>query len=327
MNPPPTDRAVGAEPGPALPDEPLALGLDAGGTETRWALAAADGTPRAEGAVAGFGAAQLATAEGRQAVRQTLEALAQAVLAAGRPQRVHGGITGYGGEPEPLAGLIAAPLGLPADAVALSSDLEVAYLDLFAPGEGHLVYAGTGSIGAHIDAAGRLHRVGGRGGLLDDGGSGFWIAREALRHVWRREDESPGAWQQSPMARTLLARLGGADWSHTRRFITTAGRGEMGRLALAVAAEADADPVARGILQAAGRELGRLGALLVRHHGPRPLALAGRVFALHPLIEAACRERLAALPPDQAPPNVQRRDSRGHHAAARLAARRLGRGG
>jgi glucosamine kinase len=81
-----------------------------------------------------------------------------------------------------------------------------------------------------------------------------------------------------------------------------------------VAAAAGTDPVALHILQAAGSELGRLARILQQRHGPRPLALAGRVFQLHPVIEQACR---AAVP---GPAPLQVRVSRGHHAAARIAA-------
>ena len=296
----------------------LGLGIDAGGTRTRWALASPSGELVAEGCVAGLSALQLATRGGQQVVRDTLASLAADVLAVGRPTQVHAGLTGYGGVEEPLSGLIRTPLGLGAEAVTIVTDIEVAYLDVFHTGEGYLVYAGTGSIAAFIDTQQQFHRVGGRGGLLDDGGSGFWIAREALRHIWRLEDEQPGAWQASPMAREVLEHVGGSDWAHTRQFIATADRGEMGKLALAVAAAAGADPQALRILDAAGRELGRLARILAQRFGPRPLALAGRVFQLHPVVEQACR---AAVPGHEP---LQVRVSRGHHAAARIAARGAG---
>jgi len=293
----------------------LGLGIDAGGTQTRWALASASGELVAEGSVAGLSAAQLATRSGQQLVRDTFAALAAEVLHFGRPAQVHAGLTGYGGVDEPLSGMIRSPLGLQATAVTLATDIEVAYLDVFGPGEGYLVYAGTGSIAAFIDGLGMFHRVGGRGGLLDDGGSGFWIAREALRHIWRTEDEAPGSWRQSAMAREVLEHVGGSDWSCTRQFLYTAERGEMGKLALAVAAAAGTDATALHLLEAAGLELGRLARILVARFGERPVALAGRVFQLHPVIEQACR----AVVPGQMP--VQLRVSRGHHAAARIAAR------
>ncbi len=299
-------RAVGAD---------LGLGIDAGGTQTRWALASPTGELLAEGRVAGLSAVQLAARSGQQLVRDTLAALAADVLAVGRPSRVHAGLTGYGGVEEPLNALIRTPLGLAADAVTIVTDIEVAYLDVFQPGEGYLVYAGTGSIAAFIDSQRQFHRAGGRGGVIDDAGSGFWIACQALRHIWREEDEVPGAWQRSAMAREVLEHVGGSEWQHSRQFIYGVDRGELGKLALAVAAAAGSDPVALRILQAAGHELGRLARILVQRFGSRPVALAGRVFQLHPAIEQACR---AAVP---AAASLQVRVSHGHRAAARIAAR------
>lgn len=298
-------------------DSPLGLGIDAGGTRTRWALATPAGELVAEGSVSGISALQLATRSGQQAVRDTLSALATEVQAVGRPRQVHAGLTGYGGVDEPLAGWIREPLGLPAAAVNLVTDIEVAYLDVFNPGEGYLVYAGTGSIAAFIDEAGTFHRVGGRGGVIDDAGSGYWIAREALRQVWRAEDEEPGAWPRSPLAREVFEHVGGADWPHSRAFAYGVDRGEMGKLALAVAAAAATDPAALRLLDAAGQELGRLARLLVQRFGPRPVALAGRVFQLHPVLEQSCRAAVGTAP------SVRLCVSRGHHAAARIAARAL----
>ena len=164
---------------PRAPDSPLALGIDAGGTETRWALAGPGGVFVAEGAVGGFSAVE-AQGPGQARVARLLVELAQAVLAHGRPLRVHAGLTGLGTAGQGFARLIAEPLGLPPEAVTLGSDIETAYLDLFAPGEGYLVYAGTGSVAAFLDIAGTLHRAGGRGVIIDDGGGGFWIALSSL---------------------------------------------------------------------------------------------------------------------------------------------------
>jgi N-acetylglucosamine kinase-like BadF-type ATPase len=116
------------------------------------------------------------------------------------------------------------------------------------------------------------------------------------------------------MAREVLAHVGGSDWSHTRGFLYGVDRGEMGRLALAVAAAAGSDASALHLLAQAGAELGRLARILVQRFGPRPVALAGRVMQLHPVIEQACR---AEIPSGL---EVQTHISHGHHAAARLAA-------
>lgn len=293
---------------------PFGLGIDAGGTRTRWALAAGEGGIVAEGQVSGMTALHMMDAR-RESVAGTLAQLARDVLAVAKPDRVHAGVTGYGEGSERLADLVAAPLGLPPSAVSLGSDIETACRDLFAPGEGYLIYAGTGSVAAFIDADGALHRAGGRGVTLDDGGGGFWIAREALRHVWRAEDERPGSWQDSPMARALFERIGGADWSRTRQYVYGGDRGDIGRLALAVAESAEADPAAREILAGAGRELARLARAMAGRYGPRPVTLSGRASTLHPLIAGTMRAELPADCP------FALRPCHGHHAAARLALR------
>ena len=291
----------------------LGLGIDAGGTQTRWALATVDGVIVADGAVEGLSALQMGSDAGRAAVHATFTRLCQAVLAVGRPRAVVAGLTGFGGDDVVLAQALAALLALDAADVSLCNDIEIAYRDSFEPGQGYLVYAGTGSIGAWIDTDGVFHRAGGRGVLLDDGGGGYWIAREALRHIWRREDEVPGSWQGSPMAGAVFAHLGGSDWSLSRAFMYGQDRGAIGRLALAVAASGDTDPLALDILQRAGQELARLALALTARYGPRPVVLAGRAAQLHPAIAAAMR---AALPVSL---TMEQKVARPHEAAARIA--------
>lgn len=290
------------------------LGIDAGGTQTRWALADATGAIVAEGHVAGASALQMATPAGRERLRAIFEELAHAVLAHGRPRRINAGLTGFGGDSAVLTGWLAGLLGVAPPDISVCNDIEIAYLDAFAPGAGYLVYAGTGSIAAFIDDDMTFHRAGGRGVMLDDAGGGFWIAREALRRIWRREDEQPGAWEASPLAHAVFDHVGGSDWSFSRQFIYTRERGEIGQLALAVARSAEHDEGARAILRQAGHELARLAQALVARFGPRPIVLSGRAAALHPLIAASMREQLpAALPFEQ-------KTARPHAAAARLAA-------
>lgn len=296
-------------------DSGLGLGIDAGGTQTRWALAGADGDIVAEGSVAGLSALHMNSASGQAAMQATFAALAQAALVHGQPQRVCAGLTGFGGDSALPVQWLAALLGMKTDSVTISNDVEIAYLDAFQPGAGYLVYAGTGSIAAYIDPQGAFHRAGGRGVGLDDGGGGYWIAREALRHIWRREDEAPGAWRDSPMAHAVFDHVGGSDWSYSRQFMYGSERGVIGQLALAVAASADQDPAAHAILRQAGQELARIAMALVARFGVRPVALSGRAATLHALIEQAMRATLAPHVP------LQRHTVQPHYAAARLAAR------
>ena len=294
---------------------PLGLGIDAGGTRTRWALATPAGDIIGEGELAGLSASQLADPTGQHVLRDGLAQLCHAVLRVGQPLRVRAGLSGFGGDGAMLRQWLADLLSIVSDAVTLSNDVEIACLDSFTPGQGYLVYAGTGSIAAFIDVDGVLHRAGGRGVLLDDGGGGYWIAREALRQIWRNEDEWPGSWTASPMAAALFAHIGGSDWAASRDFMYGGSRGQIGMLALAVAAAAESDPAALAILRRAGAELARLALALVARHGERPVLLAGRASTLHPAIMAAMR---AALPAHIA---LQQKVVHAHLAAARLAAR------
>ncbi|GGC61050.1 N-acetylglucosamine kinase [Undibacterium terreum] len=301
---------------PARAGGELGLGIDAGGTQTRWALANDAGQIIADGFVGGITALQIATADGLLTLQDTLQALASAAAVHGSPARVRVGLTGFGGQSEvadELRRLMARPFGLLPQDIILSNDIELAYLDNFRPGEGYLVYSGTGSIAAYIEKNGSFHRAGGHGGVLDDAGGGFWIAREALRHIWRSEDERPGSWRQSTLALKVFEYIGGNDWSSSRAFIYNGTRGQVGMLALAVAAAADSDPVAFGILKEAGRELARLAVALCGRYGIKPIILAGRVQELHPIIAQSMRN---SLPADY---SLRQSSSQAHFAAARMA--------
>lgn len=308
-----------AAPPPAPAMAALGLGLDAGGTQTRWALAGADGGLRGEGHVASISGLQLDDDAGREAVAAALRDIAAAIAPLGGAARVVAGITGFEATQAPLlCRLGATALDLAPAAVQAMTDIELVCRAAFAPGEGVVLYAGTGSMAAFVDAQGAVHRAGGRGAVIDDAGGGHWIARRALRHIWRAEDAQPGAWQRSPLARQVFAHIGGADWAQTRRWVYSgpgAARGEMGRLALAVAAAAsDEDPAALALLQAAGTELARLALAMRQRFGALPLALAGRVFELHRAVEHSLRQSLPAGI------DVRRLALPPHHAAARMAA-------
>ena len=287
-----------------------------GGTQTRWALATSAGEFFAEGAADGFSAAQLEVAVEREIVRGHLGAIFNAVHPVQYGRRLlglHAGVTGIGADAQRLVAMLASAFGLSPELVTVTSDAELIYSAVLAPGEGYLVYAGTGSIAAFIDAMGALHRAGGRGVVLDDAGGGYWIAREALRRIWRREDEQPGAWQRSLMARALFATVGGDTSIFAARYLMEKTRGEIGMLARVVAEHAANDALAAEILSDAGVELARLANSLAHRYGERRVVVAGRAAQLHPLIESAMRR---AMPRDAV---VEFRQVHAHIAAARMA--------
>ncbi len=293
----------------------IALGLDAGGTTTRWMLLEGDSARLAEGSAGGLSGLMLHTAHGLERLRATFAEISAAVAAhspADAFLMIAGGFTGVDGHSPELAKLIAEAFAIPAGRVTIMSDIEVAYRGAFKPGEGYIVYAGTGSIAAYVDSSGSFHRAGGRGVGLDDGGGGYWMAREALRHIWRHEDEQPGAWKDSALAVAMFERLGGSDWDRSRAFFYAKDRGEIGMLALAVRDTAAADPISREILRGAGIELARLANAMVARFGVKPVAVAGRASKLHPIIEATLRERLAKV-------SLTYVESAAHEDAARIA--------
>jgi N-acetylglucosamine kinase-like BadF-type ATPase len=204
------------------------------------------------------------------------------------------GLTGYGGAvADDAKALLAETFGAkPADMIVIN-DIVLAYIANFAPGEGHLVSAGTGSIGVHIARDGSQVRVGGRGILIDDAGSGSWIALRALDQIYRVLDHTGSFDGVLNLARQLLDEIGGEDWHDVRQFIYSGDRGRIGSLAVAVARAADeGDPVAVSILQHAGAELARLADALISRVGNRPVGLSGGVLSLHPVIVEEIRRNL-----------------------------------
>ena len=158
-----------------------------------------------------------------------------------RPDCIAAGVTGLGAGTPPAmtyAGVLSEGLGTPPVAIAIGDDMWIAYRALFAPGEGGLVYAGTGSVGYAIGKDGLALKVGGYGILIDDAGSGFWIAREAIRRILRARDEDPVA--QSVLADLLYERVGGSGWPIIREAVYGSDRGAIAALAPVVARASDA---------------------------------------------------------------------------------------
>lgn len=272
------------------------LGIDVGGTASRWVACDEAGVEIARGKAPGatghlFNPVELAR------LRATLTAIAKGVGASGLlAKSLTAGLTGYGAAVrDDLEALLAEIFGTERSAIIVTDDIVLAYLANFAPGEGHLVSAGTGSIGLHIGAGFQSFvRVGGRGILIDDAGSGSWIALRALDQLYRHLDHAGSPDTGSSLARQLFAAIGGTGWDDVRQFVYGGDRGRIGTLALAVARAAEeGDGIALTVLRRAGNELGQLGLALVARAGERPIGFVGGVLGLHPLIAQGIRQSLA----------------------------------
>jgi N-acetylglucosamine kinase-like BadF-type ATPase len=271
--------------------EGLFLGIDVGGTGSRWTVVSEEGT-LAERGVALGATGHLFNAAERERFSKMVAEIAGGLRS--RVSAVHLGVTGLGEGAMPAARAITArAFDLPEGAVTSSDDMELAYGALFRPGEGHLVAAGTGSIGLHITTGGERIRVGGRGMLVDDGGSGTWIVLTAINRLYRLIDETGDVDGATELATRIHAGVGGASWDAVRTFVYGSDRGRIGQLAQAVAAAAGAgDGLAIDILHAAVVEIARLAHALIRRIGNLPVAFIGGVIDLHPGIRSGLKREL-----------------------------------
>jgi glucosamine kinase len=272
------------------------LGLDVGGTATRWALADEDGRLVKRGALSGATGhlfAEQPRADFVRMIQSVAAALDRYLPLAG----VHAGVTGLGPKAFAEARTIMTPaLGAAPSAIALDDDIALAYRAAFAPGAGHLISVGTGSIGLHIKPDGEVVRVGGRGLLIDDGGSGTWIALTALNRLYRLIDGQGAPVGAEILAKSLAAGVGGDSWDDARAYVYGSDRGRIGMLAPCVAQAASAgDPLALEILVDAAHELARLARALIGRAGNLPVAFVGGIIALHPVIKQTLAADLSGV--------------------------------
>ena len=260
------------------------LGLDIGGSTTR-AVRAEDGRCVAE---ARAGSANIRSVGPAEAARQL-----DAVLAGLRTDDVAAGADSPPARAA-LCELLATRLPGAAVEVVHDARLVLAAADLDA---GIAVIAGTGSAGWGRTADGRHARAGGFGYLIGDEGSGYWTAREAVRHVLHRADT--GAAPDALGAALLDACGVAAPGDLFDLFYARPERAYWAGYAGVVAGLAATDPVAADILDRAADALARLaGTVGARLDSTGPVVLGGG-FAVHePALRAAVAARLveAGLP-------------------------------
>jgi N-acetylglucosamine kinase-like BadF-type ATPase len=181
-------------------------------------------------------------------------------------------------------------LGLKPNRVRVMSDMDLAYRAHFQPGEGILVYAGTGSMAYHLPEDGPPLRAGGWGYLIGDPGGGFAIGQAALFQVmrWSVLEDNPAT---HPLAAEIYAQLGFKDWERVRQHIYSSGRQAVAALAPCVGRAAEqGDERALEILEQAGADLAALAGMLRPKLGDLPVVLAGGALEVSPRLEAAFRQ-------------------------------------
>jgi N-acetylglucosamine kinase-like BadF-type ATPase len=175
----------------------------------------------------------------------------------------------------------------------LEHDAHIAWLYATRGGEGVLVVAGTGSI-AYSAYRGKRFIAGNRGWLLGDEGSGFWVARKALRRLLRAFD---GRSSHDCLTRSLKARLGVSDSDELMYwFYLTRGRIEsIAAVAKHVvdAAEEGCD-AAKELLQEGAQLLAEAAIVVAERTSSRTVYIIGGMFNSRVFLEAFSRTVKAA---------------------------------
>jgi glucosamine kinase len=272
----------------------LVVGADVGGTSTRVAVAALDDTPdRRAGVLAvargGPGNPNLvgvaaSAAEIRSATERALAGLEGTVVA------VVVGLAG-GSRATAESGFLGASVPAEVDVLpVLVSDLAVAFSSATPAPDGCVLVAGTGAVAGRIAGDQLRDRRDGWGWLLGDGGSGFWLGREAVRATLDVLDEGrpPG-----PLHQAVLAEAGVPDHLSLVHACYAHPPTWLARFAPLVSRWADED-------EAAGRIADQAADLLaatlagVRPRLPEPVVLGGSVLATPGPVRTRLRSRLPA---------------------------------
>jgi len=275
------------------------LGIDAGGTKTVCLLADGRGVILAEGRGAG---ANLHAA-GAQAVEQVLRAVMSEAIGdrAIVPAAICLGIAGVDGEDEARVVRDMMRRIAPQSRVLVVNDALIALAAGARDAPGIVIIAGTGSIAYGRNAAGDAARAGGRGHMIGDEGSGYWIGREALAAVMRASD---GRGPVTGLTREILTHFNVDDASRLPRIVYDR---EMPRMRVAalgpivqrVAEQGDA--VTTRILERAADELvlaARSVAAQLEMRGDEfTIYLAGGVFRVVPWLAKELPRRLAEVAP------------------------------
>lgn len=168
--------------------------------------------------------------------------------------------------------------------IQVITDSELAYHANLLPGEGTVIYAGTGSVLIHVTEDDHVIQVGGRGYLLGDEGGGYWIGCEALRHVVKHFDAGTDP-QSDPFASAVLRETGATTWRELIPFVYGGQRDEIAALTKVVRQFCDkANTDALDIIDRAASELARQYKILAARISPSAakLVLAGGAFNSSP---------------------------------------------
>lgn len=270
-------------------EERYLLGIDGGGTKTRFVLTDLCGIP-------------VRFYDGKSGNPSDIGLDGMTAVLADGIGRVTGGI-GKEKIAAAFAGLAGAgarkaevferlrPLLAPETILAVGTDAVNMLSCAHSDGDGGLLIAGTGS-GCFVRRDGEISMIGGWGYLIDDGGSGFAVGRDGLNAVFRALD---GRGEKTILSDAFSEVLG-YDASRAVPEVYEKGKPFIASLAPAVFRAAESgDKIAQQILIQNAAKLSELAVTAVRRAGKEiSFACGGGMFEHHPAYFEAVRSGLPA---------------------------------
>lgn len=300
------------------------LGVDGGGSKTRAVVADGVGEVLGEGLAGPSNPLRVGVAEAANAIRDAADrACAEAGVRRVEIVAAEVGLAGVK-RADIRERMRAAVVELGIKTVEVVTDADIALYGATEGKPGLVIIAGTGSVCCGVNARGRRACAGGWGPVVGDEGSGSWIARRALQAVAHATDgrgrktalvEAACEYFNVAQAEDLSTAVYAPNVTNSR----IAGYGSR-----VVDVAKKRDPVAREIVEAAGRELARAAAAVIRklrmERERFQIAYVGGVFAAGALILDPLGEDVAAVAPRAfiAPPLLAPAE-----AAARMAGEQL----
>jgi N-acetylglucosamine kinase-like BadF-type ATPase len=182
------------------------------------------------------------------------------------------------------------------ETIEIVSDGDIALYGATDGKPGVVIISGTGSISVGVNRHGKRVYAGGWGPIAGDEGSGSWIARRALQMVARASD---GRGPQTALTEAACEyfQVSAAEDLSTAIYAPTITNDRIaGFSRLVIATARTGDEVALGIIDEAGKELGKAAVAVIRKLKMEPdrfqVAFVGGVFAAGELIVAPLREQV-----------------------------------
>lgn len=278
------------------------IGVDGGASKTAALVTDADGQALGRGLAGGSNHLRIGLEEATRNVERAINAaLVESGIAIRQVEHAYCGIAGADHPLHRAKVVEALSVFFPRGNFTVDSDARIALTAAVGFGHGVVIIAGTGSVAFGRNEAAREARAGGWGPTLGDEGSGYWIARKGLSAIVRSFD---GRGPATKMTDLLCDEFEMCRPEDLPRFVYAATThaddiARYGRLAMEAAG--DGDPVAKGILDTAGCELGDCVVAVARRlqmlESPFPVAYVGGAFKAGETLLAPMRTRIAEFAP------------------------------